>query len=60
MNNEYWVSYSLQDGTQLGASIYVPPEVSAYDFIEQELMREHGSMFADIADYGIYIDDSEE
>ena len=55
---EYWVSYTLQDGTQTGATLTVNDagEYDAYDEIEEQLKEMHGDMLADIADYGAYDD----
>ena len=53
---EYWVSYTLQDGTQTGATLTINgayPE-SVYDELVEELKKMHGEDFGDIADYGSY------
>ena len=51
----YWVSYWLQDGTQSGASIFVPDGIERIgSYIEEKLMEQHGDMYGGIADWGEY------
>ena len=54
-NVNYWVSYALQDGTQMGTSLWVNDDDRAYDEIMDWLEQIHGEdEIAIIADYGKY------
>lgn len=52
--DNFWVSYALQDGTQLGASLHVEDELHPYQEIKRYLLDMHGDDLAEIADYGKY------
>lgn len=54
-NVNYWVSYALQDGTQMGTSLWVDDDSHACQEIMDWLEQIHGKdEIAEIADYGKY------